>query len=274
MLGYLPVVVPVVSPRAALELYGLLVAGLTAALVVLMSSRRIAVNAWLKLRPALKGRPDDVRFLDAWFHGTGLTLWLTSIVVAPMIGALVLISPWMSLIAMAGTAAAVKGMMGWSNASQILAQMERVAIPRFGWPSGLGMAAVTIVITLLAAPLVVSRIGDGIATARGIHGARLDVIEGDIARLSAHTPDLRSFYEAKIGAEQELVGHERAALAKGVSSPSAVATARVRALDADIALRNASASLAETMSRLVRERQDTQNRLRSLSSIAPALHPQ
>jgi hypothetical protein len=91
MLGFMPVIVPAVDRKLSGMLYVLLTAHFIIAVLTLMFARSIAIAGWRSIRPIKSDRPKDIMWLEAWFHGSGLLLFLTSLVVPMLIAAVVML---------------------------------------------------------------------------------------------------------------------------------------------------------------------------------------
>jgi hypothetical protein len=270
MLGFMPVIVPVVERVQSFALWALLSLHLLLAVSAIICARSITISGWQTYRKGAKGKPDDLKFLDGWFLGTGLMMFLMAIVTPPMLGALVIISPWMGIVAVAATGIAIKGLMGWSNSRMVMGSVAFQKGLR-SWPKGLISAVAALVVSVIISPYTYTAALSGIDTAILQQVANLKSAELDLERLQQVRLALEPLLDTKVRLESQLEAQERVALGRGASSEAAAIAAEAKVTEAKIQRINSLSSVSDGISRHSRDIVELRARVKALQSAAPGL---
>lgn len=267
MLGFMPVIVPAIDQGDALLMYVGLASQLLFSIVTIMSARSIVVDSWVIARPKMTGKEKDLEFVDNWVLGTGLLLFLSSIAAPFIVGALLLVSPFMGLVGFAVTGAAVKGLLGWTNFSHVMSGIEVPSVRVRGLSISIVVIAVGSALAAANAEVVRSSIGS-------IHEGRTEAarsLSNEIAAMKSAAPRIIELLSTKVSIELKIRAHEHDAVIKGVGSQAAELIAELKEADSRIQLLNQSMELKRALSRSERELIEINRHLTALRSLAPAL---
>jgi hypothetical protein len=139
------------------------------------------------------------------------------------------------------------------------------------WPVGLVPALLAASAYGWMSEYTVQMVEVGISQAIEVNTSSLNRLVAEGERMGELAPRMAALYDLKLTAERALEAQEAQAAAKGASSSSAVTSAKVKVLDANIALLGSANQLLSAIAANKKEESEIRQRIKALRSAAPAL---